>query len=158
MRSVLSFHFDAAFPLCVDSAFWYVSVDLHSTQSIFFFLSSDDADTSVLFIHAIYDQFLPPVEDSLPSREIHVEIDDYFLRLAEKEKAAEKLEARPLVVADIEFSKKILDVGGVLLHLSTKASPTHSRLTLLTSLLQYGPLFRCCTIAIVRLNVSFGSC
>ncbi|KAN0023257.1 hypothetical protein ACTFIU_011424 [Dictyostelium citrinum] len=100
LRWVLSYHFDEA----------YV-----------YFLSRcyiDNPAESVLYLHSIFDQFLPIPPVNPPTTGITQDIYQYYFDKALEEKDQEDLQDEPLTIVDKQFSRKLIDIGASLLFLS----------------------------------------
>ncbi|EGC32280.1 hypothetical protein DICPUDRAFT_155776 [Dictyostelium purpureum] len=100
LRWVLSYHFDEAYA---------------------YFLSRcyiDNPAESVLYLHSIYDQFLPIPPINPPTLGITQDIYQYYFDKALEEKDQEDLEDEPVTIIDKQFSRKLVDIGASLLFLS----------------------------------------
>ncbi|KAL6073556.1 GH25 family lysozyme M1 (1,4-beta-N-acetylmuramidase) [Balamuthia mandrillaris] len=101
LRWILGFHFQYAFPLFIDATY------------------SNDSDRATMFINAVYDQFLeaPEHEDKPPSNKIDAEISHYFQSMIQRRTKISNLESSSLQSEDDAFAKRVVEAGGVLLHL-----------------------------------------
>eukprot|EP01132_Coremiostelium_polycephalum_P000442 gene442-559_t len=100
LRWVLSYHFDEAYSYFLNKCY------------------SDNPAESVLYLHSIYDQYLPIPPVNPPTLGITQDIYQYYFDKALEEKDQEDLEDEPLTSTDKAFSRKLIDIGATLLFLS----------------------------------------
>ncbi|KYQ92922.1 hypothetical protein DLAC_05516 [Tieghemostelium lacteum] len=101
LRWVLSYHFDEAYVYFLNKSY---------TES--------NPQESVLYLHSIYDQFLPIPPANPPTLGITQDIYQFYFDKALEEKDQEDIEDEPLTNNDKIFSKKLIDIGSTLLFLS----------------------------------------
>eukprot|EP01119_Soliformovum_irregulare_P015609 TRINITY_DN4415_c0_g1_i2.p1 TRINITY_DN4415_c0_g1~~TRINITY_DN4415_c0_g1_i2.p1 ORF type:complete len:1548 (-),score=473.01 TRINITY_DN4415_c0_g1_i2:3448-8019(-) len=99
---------------------WFLA--FHFARLLPFFIDkSYGAETreSVLFIHALYDQFLPSVSsNSPPTNGISEEIARYFLEKERIRKISESSEVVPSTIEDEVFADAVIQNAGAIIHLA----------------------------------------
>ncbi|GAM25842.1 hypothetical protein SAMD00019534_090170 [Acytostelium subglobosum LB1] len=105
LRWVLSYHFDESYFFFLNRA--YTSVD-----------NNNDANEAVLFLHSVYDQYLPIPSPNPPTLGISEDIYQYYYDKALEERAQEQLENEPVTSTDRNFSRRLTEIGSTLLFLS----------------------------------------
>jgi len=100
LRWVLSYHFDEAYVYFLNKCY------------------SDNPSESVLYLHSIYDQFLPIPAQNPPTLGITLGIYQYYFDKALEERDQEELEDIPTTLVDKAFARKLTDIGASLLFLS----------------------------------------
>lgn len=83
-----------------------------------FINKSYSGNESVLFIHALYDQFLPSVSiHSPPTTGITDDIIEYCQRVDNDKKESEHIVQSPLTMSDDIFGKSVKEIAGIIIHL-----------------------------------------
>lgn len=128
LKWILAFNFEKLFPLFINKSY--------------------SGNESVLFIHALYDQFLPSVSiHSPPTTGITDDIIEYCQRVDNDKKESEHIVQSPLTMSDDIFGKSVKEIAGIIIHLA------------LTCLVHPAPLVRSRSFDLIaRLApVSFGA-
>ncbi|KAF2069993.1 hypothetical protein CYY_008685 [Polysphondylium violaceum] len=100
LRWVLSYHFDEAYVYFLNKCY------------------AENPSESVLYLHSIYDQFLPIPAQNPPTLGITLDIYQYYFDKALEERDQEELEDMPTTPLDKAFARKLTDIGASLLFLS----------------------------------------
>ncbi|EFA75021.1 hypothetical protein PPL_11706 [Heterostelium album PN500] len=102
LRWVLSYHFDETYGFFLNKS--YASID--------------NPSESVLYLHSIYDQYLPIPAPNPPTLGISEDIYQYYYEKALEERAQEQLENEPVTAMDRNFARRLTEIGASLLYLS----------------------------------------
>eukprot|EP01133_Synstelium_polycarpum_P012807 gene12807-15029_t len=100
LRWVLSYHFDEAYGYFLTKSY------------------GENPAESVLYLHSLYDQYLPIPANNPPTRGITVDIYQFYFERALEERAQEELEDVPLTAVDRNFARRLTEIGASLLFLS----------------------------------------